>query len=190
VDPRNGSVLFASAEHGWCVSLESMALLSGGDKVRGRWGAAVGVETDALRTQDLRSKLWGDVFFDPATRAWSASSSGAGGPKRSFVHFVLEPLYKIYAHVLGSDAPHMQASLGISLSAKQAAMDAPALLRCVLRKIFPVRCWHRPRLSWERTSADGRRSRRAQSCRPLRSWCRRPWWHRRGVLRSGGACMD
>ena len=118
VHPSNGSVLFASAEHGWCVSLECMALKSGGKPA-------------------LAAKLWGDWYFDRTTNTFATTSSTTAS-KRTFVHFVLEPLYKVYAHVLGSDAPALAESLGLALSAKELALDAAPLLRLALRRTFPV----------------------------------------------------
>ena len=40
-------------------------------------------------------RLWGDYYFDPATRKFVRSSPGAGA-QRTFVEFILDPLYKLY----------------------------------------------------------------------------------------------
>lgn len=47
-------------------------------------------------------KLWGDWYFDNQTREFN-DSEYATASKRGFVEFVLEPIYKIYSIVLGTD---------------------------------------------------------------------------------------
>ena len=39
-------------------------------------------------------RLWGDVYFQPRTRGFKRKPPEGGGP-RTFVQFVLEPLYKL-----------------------------------------------------------------------------------------------
>ena len=45
----------------------------------------------------LASRLWGDVFYNTERRTFSKKS--VGNTPRSFVHFVLEPLYKLCGQV-------------------------------------------------------------------------------------------
>lgn len=45
------------------------------------------------------SRLWGDKYFDRDTRRFS--NRPIPGVQRSFVEFILEPLYKLYSHVVG-----------------------------------------------------------------------------------------
>ncbi len=40
-------------------------------------------------------KLWGDNFFDPATKKWTKKPTGAAGCKRGFVQFIYEPIKTI-----------------------------------------------------------------------------------------------
>jgi 116 kDa U5 small nuclear ribonucleoprotein component len=58
----------------------------------------------------LAKRLWGDVWFHPETRKFVTSQphvTDADGDDvavpRTFVQFVLEPIYKIYAQVLGEE---------------------------------------------------------------------------------------
>jgi len=129
VSPRNSRMIFASAEHGWCVSVESMALLT--------------VPKDRAPRQDnldkLVSLLWGnDSYYHPGTRSFSRSRT-SNEHKRSFEHFVLDPIYKIYAHVLGADASTLEAALGprLKLTKKELQMDARPLLKRVFSKLLP-----------------------------------------------------
>ena len=43
-------------------------------------------------------KLWGDVYFNAKTRKFSKKPTTAT-QQRSFIEFVLEPLYKIFSQV-------------------------------------------------------------------------------------------
>ena len=54
----------------------------------------------------LAKRLWGDVWFHPTTRkfvtkqpTYTDADGDEVSPPRSFVQFVLEPIYKIYAQV-------------------------------------------------------------------------------------------
>ena len=49
-------------------------------------------------SQEFARRLWGDVWFHPQTRTFRKTAP-AGGGERSFVQFVMEPLYKIYSQV-------------------------------------------------------------------------------------------
>lgn len=50
----------------------------------------------ALR--DFAQRLWGDIYFDEATRGFKRKSPAVGA-SRTFVTFILEPLYKVYSQV-------------------------------------------------------------------------------------------
>ncbi|CAN0422345.1 unnamed protein product, partial [Laminaria digitata] len=51
-----------------------------------------------MNPKELGKRLWGDVWVDPATKAFR---KGFPPPdcQRSFVQFILEPMYKIYSQV-------------------------------------------------------------------------------------------
>ena len=60
---------------------------------------------------------------------------------RTFIHFILEPLYKLHTLVLGestSDLAHALAQLGVRLKPSQLAQDSRPLLRDVLSCFFGV----------------------------------------------------
>jgi hypothetical protein len=52
-------------------------------------------QMDASR---FAERLWGDVYFDKATRKFTRKSQDPSS-LRTFVMFVLEPIYKLYAAV-------------------------------------------------------------------------------------------
>ena len=81
---------------------------------RGGGGSAV----DPVR---FAKRLWGAHFYDGATRQFGRKAADVSSP-RSFVQFVLEPLYKIYALVLGEPGPRLGStlrSLGVRLRREQ-----------------------------------------------------------------------
>lgn len=66
----------------------------------------------------LAKRLWGDVWFHPETRKFVTKQPTVTDEDgdvisipRSFVQFVLEPLYKIYAQVLGEEADVLASTL-------------------------------------------------------------------------------
>ncbi len=50
-------------------------------------------------------RLWGDIYFHEDTRCFRRTAPRSGS-ERSFVQFVLEPLYKIVSHVIGESQTH------------------------------------------------------------------------------------
>ncbi len=83
--------------------------------------------------------MWGDVFFDPETRNFKRSPSPDGLKYRSFVYFILEPLYKLYSQVIGEDKSSLKntlASLGIYLKPAMYDWNVKPLLREVCYKFF------------------------------------------------------
>ena len=58
-----------------------------------RWAPPLPTTANCAFTRQAR-RLWGDVYFQPRTRGFRRKPPEGGGP-RSFVQFVLEPLYKL-----------------------------------------------------------------------------------------------
>jgi 116 kDa U5 small nuclear ribonucleoprotein component len=82
--------------------------------------------------------MWGDIYFDQATRKFSRKAADPESP-RTFVHFVLSPLYKLYSQVLSEDTETLKntlESLGISLKPVMYKMDVRPLLKAVLDQFF------------------------------------------------------
>ncbi|RKP37980.1 116 kda U5 small nuclear ribonucleo protein-like protein component [Dimargaris cristalligena] len=125
LSPERGNVCFASALGGWCFSLSSFARM-----YTDLWDVAIPVA-------DLAARLWGDIYYHPEHRTFHRKSN-RGQLERSFVHFILAPLYKLYSHVLGqaADLPHTLATLGVHLKPRQLTLDPKDLLHLVLRQFF------------------------------------------------------
>ncbi|SJX63094.1 probable ribosomal elongation factor EF-2 [Sporisorium reilianum f. sp. reilianum] len=124
--PEHGNVVFASTQMGYCFTLRSFAKL-----YAETYGAGVDVDAFAQR-------LWGNIYYNAESRNFSRKAPDAES-KRSFVHFILEPLYKIYSAVLSSDTDSLKrtlASLGIHLKPAVYKVDVRPLLRIVLNQFF------------------------------------------------------
>jgi len=123
VSPSDGSVVFAGAAHGWTFSLSSWARATAA-----RWGGAV-------NTASLAARLWGEVWFDSESRRFRRTSPRVGAP-RTFVQFVLEPLWKIYSTLVGEDdaaIARLTAELGIVNTTSAARSGVLPALRSILR---------------------------------------------------------
>ena len=93
-----------------------------------------------LSSEDIKklsNLLWGDYFYDSQTRSFSKTRRHSSD-KRTFEYFCLEPIYKIYSHVIGGDGTELPQILeGLKLSKKEQHLDALPLLKVVLSKTFP-----------------------------------------------------
>eukprot|EP00940_MAST-03C_sp_MAST-3C-sp2_P001015 g1015.t1 len=125
VSPDLGNVCFASGTDMWTFTLESMA------RVYAR-------QNPKIKPHAFSRRMWGDIYFNAKTRKFQRSPPVAGA-KRTFVQFVLEPLYKLYAQVLGEESSKLAATLsglGIKLTKKELYLDSKPLLRLVMRHFF------------------------------------------------------
>ncbi|EEY17627.1 116 kDa U5 small nuclear ribonucleoprotein component [Verticillium alfalfae VaMs.102] len=125
ISPEKGNVLFSCTDMGWCFTLQSFAKM-----YADTYG---GIDTD-----DFAKRLWGDVYFNPKKRNFTRKPVEEGA-QRSFVKFVLEPIYKIYTHTI-SDSPEdlkeVLGGLGIALKPSQYKADAKTLLKLVCEQFF------------------------------------------------------
>ena len=52
-----------------------------------------------MNTKEFARRLWGDLYFHDDDEC--SKKSPPGGGERSFVQFILEPLYKMYSQAVG-----------------------------------------------------------------------------------------
>ena len=63
---------------------------------------------------EFAKRLWGDVYFNEKTRKFTKKAPLTTAP-RTFVEFILEPMYKLFAQVVGdvdSTLPQVLDELG------------------------------------------------------------------------------
>ena len=126
LDPVKGNVAFMSAKYGWCFTLESFSNIiyseMGGD----------------VNPRALAKRLWGDVWFDPNTRVFRKTPVEGSG-ERSFVQWILEPIYKIYSQIIGEESDKVQEvveELGLDLPAESYGKNVKPLLKEIFASAF------------------------------------------------------
>ena len=129
VYPDKGTVAFGSGLHGWAFSLRNFAA---------RYAKKFGVDKEKMM-----AKLWGDNFFNPATRKWTTSATGADGKplERAFNQFVLDPIFKVFDAVMNYKKdviPAMLEKLDVKLTQDERDLEGKALLKVVMRKFLPA----------------------------------------------------
>lgn len=128
LSPELGNVCFSSGLHGWSFSLESFAQLY-----------CTRNPACAFSAEQLSKRLWGDWFYIESSHAISKKKPSGGGAVRTFVQYILEPLYKLYAHIIGETPQDLQPVLrmmSIKLSRKELDLDPRPLLRLCLSRFF------------------------------------------------------
>lgn len=125
LSPEKENVAFACSSMGWCFTLSSFAKMYAETYPR-------------LATSDFAARLWGDIFFNPTSRKFTRKGVEENA-KRTFVKFVLEPIYKLYSHTISEspeDLKETLASVGVSLKPSQLKSDAKVLLNLVCEQFF------------------------------------------------------
>lgn len=152
--PDRGNVIFASSMHGYAFSLESFATqyldqldfdVEEEEDVFGSFKNHGGLGRN-LTPEAFAKRLWGNAYLDPKTRTFQRRTNDCApdpvtglSPKRTFVQFVLEPLYKMYMLCLGEpekDVEKAFRSLGVLLGKEHLRASARPLMRVVFRKYF------------------------------------------------------
>uniref|UniRef100_A0AAQ5X5C1 116 kDa U5 small nuclear ribonucleoprotein component n=1 Tax=Amphiprion ocellaris TaxID=80972 RepID=A0AAQ5X5C1_AMPOC len=125
VSPLLGNVCFASSQYSICFTLGSFAKIYSdtyGD----------------INYNEFAKRLWGDIYFNPKTRKFTKKAPSSNS-QRSFVEFVLEPLYKILSQVVGdvdTSLPRVLDELGIHLTKEELKLNIRPLLRLVCNRFF------------------------------------------------------
>ncbi|XP_037112808.1 116 kDa U5 small nuclear ribonucleoprotein component [Syngnathus acus] len=125
VSPLLGNVCFASSQYSICFTLGSFAKI---------YADTYG---DVIYTE-FSKRLWGDIYFNPKTHKFTKKAPTSNS-QRSFVEFVLEPLYKILSQVVGdvdTSLPRVLDELGVHLSKEELKLNIRPLLRLVCNRFF------------------------------------------------------
>ena len=125
LSPEKGNVAFACSSMGWIFTLPSFAKMYADSYPE-------------LNPKDFNVRLWGDIFFNPKRRSFTRKGTEELS-KRTFVKFILEPIYKIYSHTISEspeDLKETLATLGIQLKPSTYKTDAQELLKTVCEQFF------------------------------------------------------
>ena len=120
--PILGNVCFASSQFNICFTLKSFAKL-----YSDYYGGGFNVDEFARR-------LWGDQYFNDKTKQFTTKQASSSDKQRSFVEFILEPMYKLFSQVVGDvdfTLVNSLKQLDITLTKKQLKLNIRPLLRLV-----------------------------------------------------------
>jgi U5 small nuclear ribonucleoprotein component len=127
LSPEKGNVAFACSSMGWCFTLKSFAKMY-----------TESYPKTKVHPEDFAKRLWGDIYYNPESRKFSRKGIEEGS-RRSFVNFVLDPIYKLYSHTISEspeDLDQTLRSLGIQLKPSELRSDARVLLKKVCERFF------------------------------------------------------
>lgn len=129
VYPEQGTVAFASGLHGWAFTIRQFAQ---------RYSKKFGVDRSKMM-----DKLWGENYFNPATKKWTTKSADAAGKplERAFNMFILDPIFKLFDSIMNfkkDTAFAMLDKLDIVLKNDEKEMEGKLLLKTVMKKFLPA----------------------------------------------------
>jgi len=126
VHPSRGTVGFGSGLHSWAFSLKQFA-----DMYASKFN------TD---TQKLMKRLWGDNFYHGKEKKWKKSAE-KGAPKRAFVQFILDPIYKVFDAIMNEKNDmivKLTKSTGVVLKGDDKDLVGKPLMKAFMRTWLPA----------------------------------------------------
>lgn len=147
--PLHGNVIFASTLFHTIFSLESFANVyhqrqlkanKAQFKSQHKHGNTCRTQSKQLDPSKFAKFLWGNIFYNIETRKFQKEKTSDETP-RSFVHFILEPFYKIISLTLTKDKSEMMRIIkdelnGADVKAKDLEINVRPLLKLVMRNTF------------------------------------------------------
>lgn len=125
VDPSKGSVGFGSGLHGWAFTLKQFSEMY-----------AAKFKIDTVK---LMNRLWGENFFNAKTKKWSKVKEDDN--KRSFVMYILDPIYKVFDVIMNykkEEIGPLLEKIGVTLKHENKDEDGKKLLKTVMRTWLPA----------------------------------------------------
>ncbi|KAH9723994.1 Tr-type G domain-containing protein [Citrus sinensis] len=127
VYPEKGTVAFSAGLHGWAFTLTNFAKM---------YASKFGVDESKMM-----ERLWGENFFDPATRKWTSRNTGSPTCKRGFVQFCYEPIKQIINICMNDEKdklwPMLQ-KLGVTMKSEEKELMGKALMKRVMQTWLPA----------------------------------------------------
>ncbi|TFY79365.1 hypothetical protein EWM64_g4650 [Hericium alpestre] len=129
VYPEKGTVAFGSGLYGWGFTLRQFAA---------RYANKFGVDKEKMM-----AKLWGENYFNPATKKWTTKGNDADGKplERAFNKFVLDPIFMVFDAVMNFKKDKigpMLEKLDVKLAQDERDLEGKGLLKVVMRKFLPA----------------------------------------------------
>ncbi|KAG8479547.1 hypothetical protein CXB51_029160 [Gossypium anomalum] len=127
VYPEKGTVAFSAGLHGWAFTLTNFAKM---------YASKFGVDESKMM-----ERLWGENYFDPASKKWTTKSTGTASCKRGFVQFCYEPIKQIINTCMNDQKdklwPMLQ-KLGVTMKSDEKDLMGKALMKRVMQTWLPA----------------------------------------------------
>lgn len=129
VHPNLGTVGFGSGLHGWGFNLNRFA-----NMYSKKFGVSV---------EKMMNKLWGDNYFNPATKKWTTRGTDAKGKnlQRAFVMFIMSPINKLIDSVMNAKVEEytkMLAKLEVKIPKDAEGLVGKPLLKRIMQTWLPA----------------------------------------------------
>jgi len=127
VAPEKGTVAFSAGLHGWAFTLTQFAK---------KYATKFGVAEDKMM-----ERLWGENFFDPATKKWTKKNTGSPTCKRGFVQFIYEPIKQVISLCMNDEKEKLfplLEKLGVQLKGPEKDLLTKALMKKVMQTWLPA----------------------------------------------------
>uniref|UniRef100_A0A0N4ZUV3 Tr-type G domain-containing protein n=1 Tax=Parastrongyloides trichosuri TaxID=131310 RepID=A0A0N4ZUV3_PARTI len=124
MSPLLNNVIFSSSRYNICFSTSTFAQIY--------------AQKSNLNANEFSKRLWGDIYMDPKTRKFVKKEPYPDCP-RTFVQFILEPIYKIFSQIIGdvdTSLPNMMAELSIHLTKQEQKMNIRPLIALICKRFF------------------------------------------------------
>ncbi|KAG7661868.1 SNU114 [[Candida] subhashii] len=129
LSPTLNNVIFASTKLDFAFSLKSFAQLY------------LNINQSKIHSSKFATMLWGDYYYDPNQHKFTSDSMN-NSLSRTFISFILEPIYKIITHTITASpddnklAKLLWQNFRVSIHKSEYKKDAQVLLKAVFRAIF------------------------------------------------------
>ena len=129
VYPDKGTVCFAAGLHNWAFTLNTFSKI---------YSSKFGVSREKMM-----EKLWGNNFFDPATKKWSSTNTGSATCLRGFVQFCYNPIKQVIEACMNDNRDKLYAmleKLGVKakLKTEDLALSGKPLMKRVMQTWLPA----------------------------------------------------
>ena len=89
----------------------------------------------------MMERLWGDNFFDPATKKWTKKNTGSATCKRGFVQLVYDPIKTVVEACMNDNRTKLYNlcdKLGVTLKSEQKELSGKSLMKATLQNWIPA----------------------------------------------------
>jgi len=129
VYPEKGTVAFSAGLQGWAFTLTKFARM---------YAKKFGVDIEKMK-----SRLWGDNYFDAEGKKWTTKSTSSTGKPltRAFCKFILEPIGQVFTASMADDLEKLDKFLkviGIELKVEERTYQQKKLLKTIMQKWLPA----------------------------------------------------